>query len=150
MKQIENLLPTAEDLQQRSQDLVNHCKPESPLNLEDRVIDRVFVRLTMLYGHKFASLIPDEVHEEELRRTWSNHLAGLTVEQIKQGIDTVMNHFVEWPPTVGQFKQLCKVGDDPANLAQLPKPRGDEQLALSALAECQRILKSNQPEPGTE
>ena len=39
-------------------------------------------------------------------RLWSRELAGLTMQQIKQGLDQAIK--AEWPPTLGAFNAACR------------------------------------------
>ena len=64
------------------------------------------------------------------------------MEQIKYALDIVVDNYPEWPPTVGQFKQLCKLSEiEPDYVApRLDNPSKPETVAAS-LAEMMRSLK---------
>ena len=134
MEHIKNLLnPT-------TQKSGNHSKPE-PKKLDDRVTTRLFGALHALYGHKWSSLIVDDDMLNTMMNAWGHTLADIEPQTIKTVMDKLPMEYPNWPPTVGQFLELCKVGKEPAMRPQLPKPRGNEQIALDALAEMKRILR---------
>ena len=45
---------------------------------------------------------------------WQTGLAGLSGEQIKAGLNRTLDTYPDWPPTLGQFKALCRVPATPA------------------------------------
>jgi len=71
------------------------------------------------YSHKWASQFPDESFTDESKKVWGRDLTGLTNDQIKLGLDTMIDEYPSWPPTVGEFKALCKVGEESRKLDQL-------------------------------
>ncbi|MCP5004667.1 MAG: hypothetical protein GY941_12125 [Planctomycetes bacterium] len=79
------------------------------------------------YTHKWASAYPDDEFIDEAKRDWAEELKGLTYMQIKQGLDTTTDHYPSWPPTVGEFKALCKVGAESRKLEQLSLPDRSKQ-----------------------
>ncbi len=104
-------------------------KPISPLN--EKIINRVFAVLMVKYTHKWASAFPDEAFIDEAKKVWGADLKGLDNMQIKQGLDTVIDHYPSWPPTVGEFKELCKVGEESRRLEQLSLPDKSKQAITS-------------------
>lgn len=75
-----------------------------------------------------------------MEKVWGMTLASIATETIKQVLATLPKEYPNWPPTVGQFLELCKVGKDPILRQALPKPRGDEKIALQALNEMKQKL----------
>jgi len=69
---------------------------------------------------------------------WSDRLAGLTGDQVKQGLDTWREG---WPPSADEFRKVC-MGSQGAlhNTAAyklfvaLPKPPRDKAVGVAALA----------------
>ena len=112
---------------------------ESPMN--DKIITRLFAVLSAQYGSKFTQLLQNEDAENAMRQVWGDALKDCDALVIKSALDRLPVDYPDWPPTVGQFLAITKVGRDPSMQPQLPKPRGDEKLALSALEEIKRILK---------
>jgi len=71
------------------------------------------------YSHKWASQFPDEAFTIEAKKIWAMDLSGLSNNQIKQGLDTMIDRYPSWPPTLGEFKALCKVGAESMKSDQL-------------------------------
>lgn len=72
--------------------------------LPKSVTIRLFARFQVIYTHKWTSAVPAGKIYDLAVEEWSERLAGLTVEQIKNGIDNLPS---EWMPTPLQFKDLC-------------------------------------------
>ena len=110
MKPINQIAETVKN--QISQGSAGGYRQILPKNaLPEPVINRVFAKLVIKYGHKWASLYPDEEIYAEAKKDWSVELGGISLEQIKYALDIVVDNYPEWPPTVGQFKQLCKLSE---------------------------------------
>jgi hypothetical protein len=93
--------------------------------LNEKLINRVFAVMLVKYTYKWTGSFPDLGEKESVlfiddaKKIWSNELSGLSPLQIKQGLDTSTDAYPEWPPTVGQFKALCKVGEESRKIDQL-------------------------------
>jgi hypothetical protein len=87
--------------------------------LNEKLINRVFAVMLIKYTHKWASQFPDEEFIDEAKKVWARDLTDLTNDQIKQGLDTMTGKYPSWPPTIGEFKALCKVGEESRKLDQL-------------------------------
>ena len=61
-----------------------------------------------MYGHKFTSIYSDGDIQFEGEREWGRSLAGYSMDDIKRGLDKCVDEHPSWPPTIGEFKQLCK------------------------------------------
>lgn len=138
MKQLNELLPDPNQITVESCD--SSEKPAPALN--PRTV-RLFEWFGAKYGHRWTSLITDDGTMELLVRSWAEDLAGIPDDAMRAAIQKCPTEFPDWPPTSGQFKQLCMVGRDPLMQPgrQLPKGIRDDALALSALGEMKRILK---------
>jgi len=108
--------------------------------MNNNLLTRLFAVLAAQYGVKWTSLIQNEDAENAMRNVWGAGLAEIDPMVIKAVLDRLPTEYPNWPPTVGQFLALCKVGNDPTMKPRLPKPRGDEKIAMDALAEMKRIL----------
>lgn len=108
---------------------------------EEEMLKRLWKRMTEIYGHRWLSsygLTPND--------SWRRGLAGITGQQIANGLSRMLEQGSDWPPTLPQFRALC-VKDPDAPLAPyhrpapklLGAPRNPEK-ARAALAECRRIL----------
>ena len=108
--------------------------------MSDNLLTRLFGVLSGQYGNKFTSLIQTEQSEEVVRKVWGNALADIPAEDIGQALSKLPVDFPDWPPTVGQFLAVCKIGKDPILRQSLPKPPGNPEKALEAIEEMKRIL----------
>lgn len=70
----------------------------------EKVIERLWSRMTQLYGHKWTSSYGEFDQDD----TWAMGLADLSLDQIKTGFVACLDSDEEWPPTLPQFRQLCK------------------------------------------
>ena len=107
--------------------------------MNDKVPTRMIAVMSVQYGQKFTSLIQNEDAENAFRQVWGNTLSAIGIQTIKQVLDQLPTEHPEWPPTVGQFLALCKVGKDPTMKPQLPKPAGDPAVAEDAFAQLRQM-----------
>ena len=119
---------------------VRPCRDKSPM--EDRLITRLFAVLAVKYAHKWTSQFPDETMLEATKREWSKELGVYTGDHIAYAVDICADHHPEWPPTIGEFKLLCKAAvpeptNDQPRLANPTKP----ETALKALSAIKELLK---------
>jgi len=71
---------------------------------------------------------------------WGEVLAGLTGEQIKQGIANLDS---EWPPTAQGFRELCTIRQHESHrfLPELPMPEVEPEYVESQIEEMRKILE---------
>ena len=131
MKKIAEYLST----QQSSKDLPKES------GLDDRILTRIFAVMSAQYGSRWTSLIQTEEAENVMRRVWGDTLKEIDMQTIKNALDSLPKNYPNWPPTVGQFLELCKPPDQLPEFAALPRPEGDPDLADKAFAEIWQILK---------
>lgn len=70
-----------------------------------RWVERIFERLTMRYGAKFADQWRD-IDATALWQAWAEDLAGYTGPEIGRGMDACKAR--AWPPTLPEFMLLCR------------------------------------------
>ncbi|QBQ54947.1 hypothetical protein [Nitrosococcus wardiae] len=100
--------------------------------LTDKLITRLWAKMTQIYGHKWSSSYGDSTDQGKLTetaRTWKKGLRGITGEQIAHGLARCLERDDPWPPTLPEFRVLCLGCDVPhkQNAAAYRKP---EHLAL--------------------
>lgn len=99
-----------------------------------RAVTRLFAVLGLKYGHRWISLFPDDEIQNEAQKMWSRELANISFERIGKAVDKLSFEYPSWPPTVGEFKQLCIVGMESEKLSLENKPRSEidfeKQIAL--------------------
>ncbi len=95
-------------------DLINPESPQSSIGVEqpqsnenervkqERVMDRLWVRLLEIYGHQLNSQYGETIPER-----WERVLTGLSPEQIKHGLESLVSRKETWPPNAVEFRQLC-------------------------------------------
>ena len=76
----------------------------------------MFARMALMYGHKFMSLYGDTDVKIEAEREWGRSLSGFNLDDIKRGLDKCVDEYPSWPPTIGEFKNLCKFNSDELGL----------------------------------
>lgn len=86
-------------------------------------VSALFAKFQVRYGHKWVSTI--EGIEETAVTEWSQGLAGLTGEQIKFGLDSLVD---EWPPSLPAFRAACT-------------GKGVNDFGLDYVPECYRETK---------
>ena len=92
-----------------------------------------------------------------IRQEWADGLAGLSADQIGNGLAWCKTHLT-WPPSVSEFLASCQQGDEHAGDAYrsidprklLPQKPTEEQIAhgkenLRALKERLGMLSEGQP-----
>lgn len=59
--------------------------------------------MASIYGHKWTSSFGDEDKNE----TWGRGLAGITPQQLADGLETCVTQNFDWPPSLPEFRGLC-------------------------------------------
>ena len=99
---------------------------------EERVLDRLWVRLLEIYGHQLNSQYGETIPE-----SWVMLLKGITPDQIKTGLNGLVKRKDTWPPNAQEFRQLCLPTKSPdgtnsaAYIQYKPAPRLTDQGAIS-------------------
>ena len=107
------------------------------------VLDRLFAVMTAVYGQKWTSLVIDEQMLNDMQQVWGHNLRNVDLDQMKLALDRLPREYPNWPPTVGQFAELCEACKVVEYNPRLPKPRTEEneKAAFAAFAEMGKILK---------
>lgn len=79
--------------------------------LPESWIERLLDKMLLSYGKKFLDQWGG-VDTDKLVRHWSEELASYTREELARGYAALESR--EWPPTLPEFKKLCRPGIDPA------------------------------------
>lgn len=94
--------------------------------------------MTDLFGHRWASAYGPEPSE-----TWAVGLEDLSDGELRAGLAACLSWTEDWPPTLPQFRALCRPPPPPAChriVPALPRPPADPARAARALAEIRAIL----------
>lgn len=87
--------------------------------LTPRHFDRLWLRMTEAFGHKWTSSFG-----ERPTKTWTDGLNDMTVADLKRGLVSLKMWQEDsgWPPTLLQFRELCRPHSAPAHSAYVPLP----------------------------
>jgi hypothetical protein len=101
------------------------------MSLPSAWVDRIFEKLSLLYGREFISRW-DGLDLAAVKSDWSHELAGFKnwPEAIKFGLEHLPP---DRPPTVLQFRDICRKAPGKAMLA-LPEPPANPERVQSELA----------------
>ncbi|MFZ8302542.1 hypothetical protein ACO1K9_13755, partial [Staphylococcus aureus] len=90
-------------------------------------------KLQLVYGSHFTGRWSG-VSIEAVKADWAHELDGM--ENHPEAIKHALQHLpVDQPPTVLQFRQLCRNAPTPPSKA-LPAPEVDKAKAAQVLAQC--------------
>lgn len=74
------------------------------------LIENLFDEMLLTFGKKFvdqwSAAEPDKLVEH-----WGRELTGFTPRELRRGVETQKT--LDWPPTLAQFKKLCRPSIDP-------------------------------------
>lgn len=90
--------------------------------MDEKWLSALWQRLNDVYGHKWQSLFANNGSMESWRINWGIGLEAIAADEIKYALEKMLSHYQEWPPTLGQFLQLCKEKPKPIP-AMLPAPK---------------------------
>jgi len=68
-------------------------------------MDRLFQRLSVMYGSKFLDMWAN-MDIQEVKLAWGEDLAGYTADELKRGLEWCKTQ--AWPPTLPQFMTACR------------------------------------------
>ena len=58
--------------------------------------------MARIYGHKWTSIVKVD------DGTWLDGLRGISPDQVIEGLGRLVDEGFDWPPTLPEFKKLCK------------------------------------------
>ena len=121
-------------------ELATNCEKSTKEAMPSKWVAALFAKLQAIYLQKWTSAI--EGIEELAVKEWGEVLAGMTGEQIRQGL---YNLDSEWPPTALEFKKLCKATKGHPSFKEfapaLPRPEVEPEYVENQLEEMRRTLK---------
>ena len=122
---------------------------------QNALTERVFARLALMYGNKFADLWRG-IDLGEVKRAWGDELAAFTVPEVAGAIKALRAN--TFPPTLPEFLQLCEKarGIKPAYVAahqqamRLPPPDTSEENRAKREQAAAMLAKIGKPQPGRD
>jgi hypothetical protein len=131
MDQIKNLItqPVAESSTQQ---------PKKSA-ITDEHIAHLWRFMVMFYGYRWLNS-----YGEADDGTWLTSLHDLTPDQILVGIDTCRLSGKEWPPTLPEFRAMCRPNTPAYHLPfkKLQKPETNPEIIERELSRMKQILRS--------
>lgn len=84
-----------------SERTTHNAKPNGGA-MSERLIERLWEKMTAMYGHKWTS-----AHGVGDDGTWGRVLGGVSPEQLAEGLERCVERDDNWPPTAPEFRKLC-------------------------------------------
>lgn len=116
-------------------------------------IDELWKHMVMTYGHKWVSNYGEADHDD----TWLLGLQGKQPSELGWGVLASQQKYLEWPPTLPQFRALCAAPLPKIVYDRTPLPKrtpAEREAGLKHLANIREILRGAQPgvsrEPGED
>jgi hypothetical protein len=91
-----------------------------------KAIDRLFQRLSLNYGRLFLDMWKD-IPIAEVKVEWSEGLAGYPYDEINAALTYCLDHNT-YPPTLPEFKRLCKEQRKAPVMRALPRKFTPEEM----------------------
>ncbi len=111
---------------------------ERPSALTERHIQLLWERMAKIYGHKWVSSFgaTDD-------GTWLLGLRDVAPEQIGVGLECCRTRMDAWPPTLPEFRALCKSARAPYHrpLRCPPKPLANPEIVSRELNKMKQLLR---------
>lgn len=115
--------------------------------LGDRAMATLWTRMGQIYGHRWFSAYGEYAQADgratNTVETWRKGLAGITPEQVAAGLEACLAQGAEWPPTLPEFRKLCKPTAAPYHQAfpkALPASPSDPAVAEDAITKMRRSV----------
>jgi hypothetical protein len=105
-------------------------------------VEKLFVRFEAMYGNKTRTMW-GSVDADVLTDSWAEGLAGFGGGHLKSALDACLVAFEDYPPTLPQFRGLCKAARERerAAVARLPSPaRSRDAFPAELVAMAQRMV----------
>lgn len=106
-----------------------------------KLVSQLFIRMQSNYGNKFSSQFASSQVLEATKKEWAYALYPYNVDDISFAIREMQQHYKEWPPTIGQFIELCKKHYKVMPMLDPPKvERSDKASGNAAIAKIRKTL----------
>lgn len=106
----------------------------------------LWTRMGEIYGHRWISAYGEYGDGERASstvETWRKGLTGVTPEQIARGLKTCLERGADWPPTLPEFRAMCKPVRAPYHqkfARALPVSPSDPSVAEDAITKMRRAV----------
>lgn len=110
------------------------------MSLPNHWIDRIFEKLTLVYGQEFLNRWKG-VPIDEVKMDWAHELGGL--KEQPEAVTWALRHLpTERPPTVLQFREICRRAPDPER-PRLSQPKADSLRVQTEIAKLRASLSAS-------
>ena len=146
MEQVKDLAERISAHPTRSEPRVDSPSPGK--DLHTRRMLALWVRMAEIFGHRWTSSFG-----ESPSKAWTDALRQMPNDDMARGVTYLTNGDSVWPPTLPEFKAVCRPPNVPAAHKSFPSYKPHERnkdLAMKSLAECRRILgvpRVDDPQP---
>ena len=108
--------------------------------LPEEAINRLFDRLTAVYGAQKMSSMWTGADPEEVKRTWGRTLSKYPRPALKAAADAVGEECGAWPPTLTEFVALVRSKvQAPEHRPALPVPKRTPEEVAAGAEQMQKI-----------
>lgn len=105
-------------------------------------VDRIFQKLTLFYGREFvARWDAVGLSIADVKTDWAAELAGFVAHP--EAIAYALENLPDRPPTVGQFKAICRTAPLP-EVKLLPAPKANPQRVATELAKLKELYRPDE------
>lgn len=106
-------------------------------------VDRIFAKLSVTYGRDFVSRW-EGIEVADIKEDWRHELSGF--ERFPKSIAHALENLPDKPPTVLEFRTLCRRAPDDA-IPRLEAPAANRELMQAELAKAREILARPKDDP---
>lgn len=119
-------------------------------SLSESHFERLWQRMADAFGHKWTSS-----YGYRPNQAWKDGLSDMTTDDIKTGLASLKNWTDDegWPPTLLQFRDLCKPNSAPAHVfyQRLPSPKSPfevrKRIATETIAALRKSILVEESKP---
>lgn len=118
-----------------------HSQQQSKIARRRKIMVALWYRASQYLGPQFEAQFG--TIEDDTIYAWQEGLRHLSEEQIAVGVDALSRWSERYPPTLGQFRQLCTANDTARSNqhAALTHSPDREKVAAAKFRELQRIAQ---------
>ena len=108
--------------------------------LPSNVMDRLFTRMSMVYGTEWSNRWRG-IPEEEVKESWAKELSSVSVEELTWAVKNLPVH----APNLIQFKDLCRQAPKKTELPVVEwNGQSDEKTAKEAIQKASIVINQSE------
>lgn len=125
--------------------MINNPAPSSTSeNIDTARVNRLFTRMSAIYGHIWQSQFKEVGFLEFAQKEWGEVLMGIENKNIHLAINECRKRF-EYPPTLPVFYQLCRnfeMGNRVVKIEPIATARSTPAVAKAYIQKIREILST--------